>query len=147
MATERFLVCTACVSQEYAGPLFDALKAAVNDSVPLCKCGTKRYLKLIFPFAFSVTPHACRVVRAFLPDQPPSWPDGTGDTVTFYPFLVICESLDAEMRKTAWMPYWHGITSSGNNKPKMKYGQWAPHMDSDILDDLVQQARKVRLLI
>jgi hypothetical protein len=45
----------------------------------------------------------------------------------------------------AWLPYWHIVTYS-DGTTETKYGQWAPHMDCDILANLVNQARRAGFL-
>jgi len=72
------------------------------------------------------------------------WPDDEGGEVTFYPFLIIGESLDSNKQQTAWLPYWHVVAFPDGRRTK--YGQWAPHMDADILVNLVDQARRAGFL-
>ncbi len=146
MATERYVVCASCEAKEWAGRLFDALNNRAMGEPPLCQCGSQRYLEATFPFALGAGVFACKVIGVFRPEWTPDWKDDDGNTVIFRPFLVIGELLDQARRKTAWLPYWHEVAYSDGRVPKMRYGQWAPHMDADILDNLIQQARKAGFL-
>ena len=49
-----------------------------------------------------------------------------GGEVAFYPFLIVCESLDGEKKQTLWLPYWHIVTYADGRPGRTKYGQWAP---------------------
>jgi hypothetical protein len=87
----------------------------------------------------------CKVLAVFLPESRPQWQDD-GGLVTFYPFLVICESLGDEPGQSAWLPYWHVKEYPDGRTSETKYGQWAPHMDADMLADLVNQAQRAGYL-
>jgi hypothetical protein len=142
MPTDRDLICSSCGDKERARRLFDALHDRSRGEPPPCGCGGQRYLKASFPFGLGAGPFACKVLAAFLPE----WDDGAGGKVTFYPFLIIAESLDGENKQTAWLPYWHIVTYADGRAMQTKYGQWAPHMDGDILANLVDQARRAGFL-
>ena len=66
-----------------------------------------------------------------------SWPH--------YPFLVITESLNNEVRN-AWMPYWHVVTFADGRPTETKFGQWAAHLDLELFSDLIEQAHATCLL-
>jgi hypothetical protein len=104
-------------------------------------------LKVDFPFGLGAGTFTCKVLAVFLSQWQPEWDSGDGGTTKFFPFLVICESLDPEHRQTAWLPYWHIVTYTDGRPTQTKYGQWAPHMDADILADLVAQARTAGFLV
>ena len=147
LATDRNYACENCHSAEWAGRLFDALRSRSKSEPPPCQCGGRRFLKIDFSWGLGAGVFSGRVLAVFLPQSRPDWNDGGGGTVEFYPFLVICESLDAEHRQTVWLPYWHIVTYTDGRPPDTKYGQWAPHMDADILSDLIAQARTAGFLV
>jgi hypothetical protein len=142
MATDRHYVCEQCNSVEWAGRLFDALRDRIKSEPSRCECNGRRYLKVDFQWGLGAGNFSGKILAAFLPGSRPAWDDGDGGLVEFFPFLVICESLDAERRTTTWLPYWHIVTYKDGRPTQTKYGQWAPHMDADLLSDLLAQARR-----
>jgi hypothetical protein len=60
-------------------------------------------------------------------------------SVEYLPFLVVVRPLGAK-EDAVWLPYWHRVSDNGH--AKLKYGQWAPYMDSSMFHDLVQRAQK-----
>jgi hypothetical protein len=142
----RDYVCEECGSEEWVGRLFDALHDCSKSKPSPCQCSGRRFLRLSFQWGLGAGTFIGKVLAIFLPESRPRWDSEDGGTVEFYPFLVICESPDAEARQTAWLPYWHLVTYPDGRGPKTKYGQWAPHMDAEILSDLVGQARTAGFL-
>jgi hypothetical protein len=148
MATDRFFVCASCGNEEWAGGLlFEVLRNRARGEPAPCACGGQRYFKVTFPFARDAGRYTCKVVHAFLPEWETKWPDRAGGEVTFYPFLIIGESLNGKNQQTAWLPYWHITTYADGRTMQTRYGQWAPHMDADIFANLVDQARRAGLLV
>ena len=64
--------------------------------------------------------------------------DVDGNTITFYPFLVVVERHGRG--NAIWLPYWH-VVEDGIRRKK-KFGQWAPFMDEKLFVDLIVQARE-----
>ena len=122
MATERLFVCKKCGSSERAGGLFNALDDQTKSGPAPCpKCGSECYLKVTFPFGLGAGKFVGRVLAVFSPKSRPVWRDANRGKIEFYPFLVICESLDAGKQRNVWLPYWHVSRSRGH--AKAKYGQ------------------------
>jgi hypothetical protein len=74
------------------------------------------------------------VLASFHPHQPEEWPCD-GDTVTFYPFLVVTKREGHD--QAVWLPYWHVV--GDGEKVNRKYGQWAPFMKLELFEDLLSQ--------
>jgi len=138
MATIRQYICKNCPPKN-AGRLFDALKKKAKGKILECqKCGMPYdSLRLKFDFALGATNSECTVLDCFLPKDIAKWKDGK-KTVEFYPFLVIVKRHGKE--NATWLPYWHIIKDK--EKKTIKYGQWAPFMDSHLFNSLLEQAKK-----
>jgi hypothetical protein len=149
IATLREFFCGKCNHREWPDGMFDALYGSVREgSPPLCECGSERYLEMQFDFGLEAGPFRAEVIKVFLPKEPPEWEISSGGRVTFYPFLVVVQSLDEKKDRTVWLPYWHIVEHRGSHKePKKKYGQFAPHMDIGLFTDLVDQARESGFLV
>jgi hypothetical protein len=146
MPTERYFVCTKGCPEQWAGRLFDALSAQVENDLAPCSCGAQRYLKVGFPFAFGEKEedhvYWYRVLAAFLPKEACKWKAGDGSKVAYYPFLIVCESLDCpDPHRSIWLPYWH-VVSYPDDTSATKFDQWAPHMETRFFASLIDQARE-----
>jgi len=87
MSTERFHVCPKCGQKSRAGSLFDSLLAVAISKQPACtKCAGTMALHLTFAWGLDAGIFKSVVLDAFLPAKPATWPDKTGQEVTFYPF-------------------------------------------------------------
>jgi hypothetical protein len=107
----------------------------------LClKCKGSVQLRLEFDFALGAQGRNVTALAAFLPDPLNQWTGDKGQKVVFYPFLVITEG---EFGKSVWMPYFHVV---GNEKTKVKYGQYAPCMRICEFECLLKQAREAGYL-
>lgn len=143
MATEKYNVCSvrSCGHREWVARLFDALNDISKGKKSKCsECGGKSYLELEFDFSRGKYPHQCKVLDAFLP-KIDKWTDGKGNKFerSFYPFLVIVQSID-EGYRSVWLPYWH-IDKDRRGKLFYKYGQWASFIRERRFASLVSQAR------
>lgn len=137
MATTRRWRCAKCNSAEPVGRLFDALLAISESRPPKCdSCHTPHELRMEFELGLDASHPRCVVLDAFVPTHLGTWPDGAGNKVTFYPFLVVVRRLGRGM--AVWLPYWHLVEGSHRI---MKYGQWAPFMDLHLFEALLLQAR------
>ena len=138
MASKRDWVCIRCGHSESAPALFDSLLSIAQGNSRRCdRCAGDAELRIDFPFGLDAPDSQCTVCDSFLPEKLESWPDASGKTVTFFPFLVIAERHGRDL--AAWLPYWHVVTD-GDREVK-KYGQWAPFMDFHLFDSLISQAR------
>lgn len=149
MATGRWYSCPNCQRKEWAGSLFQALKWLVKktdehrlgdeclkeDGTLCLKCKSSLQLELKFDFALGAKGKEVTALASFLPDPLPEWKDDNKQRVVFYPFLVITEG---EFGKAVWLPYFHVV---GDEKPRVKYGQWAPYMGIGLFESLLKQAR------
>lgn len=137
MATRRFLVCKQCGPSLARGTLFELLLSRAHGQLHRCpKCDALAALRLNFDFGLNAPDSECTVLDCFAPQQPESWKEKDGSTVTFYPFLVIVRRHGRDL--AAWLPYWH-IVARGHRRTR-KYGQWAPFMDFHLFRDLLAQA-------
>ncbi len=139
MATIRQYICKNCPPKN-AGILFEALEKKAKREIVKCQKCDIPYdsLKLKFDFALGATNSECTVLDCFLPKRIQSWKDEKNKKVEFYPFWVILKRHGKE--NATWLPYWH-IIKEGEIKT-IKYGQWAPFMDSHLFNCLLQQAKK-----
>jgi hypothetical protein len=137
MATERYFVCK-CQQPSAAVRLFDALRDIATGHDRTCpKCETLRELHLVFNFGLEGGSPECRVLAVFAPTGPgATWPTAKGETVTFFPLLVVLESDEQHI----WLPYWHTVEKSG--ELRLKYGQWAPFMSAGTFRNLLDQAHQ-----
>jgi hypothetical protein len=137
MATERYFVCK-CPQPTPAGRLFDALRDIAEGRDLTClRCETSKELHLVFQFGLEGGSPECRVLAVFSPTGPgATWETAEGETVTFFPFLVVLESNEQHV----WLPYWHTVEKSGSLQ--RKYGQWAPFMSPETFRSLLAQARR-----
>jgi hypothetical protein len=140
MATKRYYTCE-CPKPSHPDTLFDALHE-FSVASPKCEvCKATKVLHLDFPFGLGAGLSRCRVLCSLLPRQEPlSWLDDDGQQVKFYPFLVVLED---EHGRGVWLPYWH--VKEGNTR-QYKYGQWAPNLDLELFESLVEQAVEKGLL-
>jgi len=138
VATGRYFICSRCGEKTYPPNLFETLRTfSVSRSV--CgRCGANSELHVVFSFGLEAGRPDCKVLDAFLPENPVSWRQQDMREVTFYPFLVVLQRSDDEGR-CFWLPYWHLVEGIGT--VKRKYGQWAPFMDASLFESLVAQAR------
>lgn len=142
MSSKPTYMCTSCGRMDRAGSLLDALTEVANNVVASClTCGSKRQLKLAFPFAFGASGGACTVLDCFMPAQPDEWtgPEA-GRVFSFRPFLVVLEHDTGE--RSAWWPYWHVDSTAYPYRERKKYGQWASIVSLKTTEDLLSQARK-----
>jgi hypothetical protein len=140
MATARKFRCPSC-GRELAKspPLFKALLRLARRQAPQCEnCQTALQLHLDFDFAMGARHKQAIVLASFLPRSLPEWNDGK---VCFYPFLVILKRVGAG--QAVWLPYWH--VEQDGAKPRRKYGQWAPVMETALFTDLLEQAQEAGL--
>ena len=140
MATDRFYVCPKCQTKTWIPTLFDSLRdhaAGITHSCQTCSNGLN--IELNFSFGLDAGRHPCKVLGTFLPDQIFKWDDVNGNSVEFYPFMVIVESME-EGYSSVWLPYWHLVTNKDGATAK-KYGQWAPFIDSVSYANLLAKAR------
>jgi hypothetical protein len=95
---------------------------------------------LAFSFGLGAGCARCKVLHVSAPveDDLITWTGDAGETVTFYPFLVVLAGTDKEGR-SLWLPYWHTVEKDGSTE--RKYGQWAPFIDDFLFKSLVEQAR------
>jgi hypothetical protein len=139
MGTERFYTCDKCGPTRVSERLFQVLCDHARKGGPPCpRCNGPAALQLGFSFGLNAGDRESTVRDCFLPQELEKWKDTSGDTVTFYPFLVIVDRHQREL--AVWLPYWH--TVEDGHGTKLKYGQWAPFMDEHLFLDLVSQARK-----
>lgn len=139
MATNRYLDCGKCGPTLITISLFEALLDHARHGPPTCpRCHQAAGLRLKFAFGLNAPDSDCTVQECFVPTEPQSWKDAGGNTVTFYPFLVLVHRHGRKI--AAWLPYWHLVEYG--RKTKMKYGQWAPFMDEHLFIDLITQARE-----
>jgi hypothetical protein len=137
MATERYFTCK-CSAPDYCGELFEALHNLAKLPESICpRCGEAKQLHLIFQFGLGAGSPDCKVLAVFSPEEGVSWQTDEGETVTFYPFLVVLES---DERQKIWLPYWHTVEKAGH--VQKKYGQWAPFLDDDAFRSLYAQAQR-----
>ncbi|HET7459787.1 MAG TPA: hypothetical protein VFJ82_01010 [Longimicrobium sp.] len=143
MATERYFVCPTCGDKPWTGKLIDIFREwTEKKSAPICQaCAVPYELRLNFPFSFGADGRM-RVLNVFAPRTPCEWEEAGGKKVSFHPFLVIGETVAANVpEQTAWLPYWH----IHDGRPK--FGQWAPNMDLKYFAELVDQAREHNYLV
>ena len=138
MATDRRIQCKTCGQIVRPTRMFDALLDIARSQLAKCSsCGKDTELHLEFSLGLDAGRRPVRVLGAFT--SPVAWNNINGDRVTFYPFLVVVASTDGEHEsRSVWLPYWHNICSGGTRT--IKYGQWAPFMDSDIFEELYASA-------
>jgi hypothetical protein len=143
MATEWAFHCRRCQKKTQAKTLlYDALLELSKSANNCQECGQAQELHLAFDFGLEAGRRECTVLDVFVPSEPPSWPKQDGKRVTFFPFLVAVEQcIDGNKSRAFWLPYWH-IEQAADGARHTKYGQWAPFMDDDLLESLVQQARR-----
>jgi hypothetical protein len=139
MATIRHYHCAKCPPRR-AGGLFGALLGIAKRGLPDCERCEAPYkgLRLKFDFGLNAGHSECTVLDSFTSKTPQTWRDKKGNSVFFYPFLVVLNR-HGKGRAT-WLPYWH-VIKKGKVEIK-KYGQWAPFMDQHIFHDLITQARR-----
>ena len=147
MATKRIIQCPVCGSSKSRQTLFRTLMRLADDlqARQCAKCASETSFHLQFNFQLGAPDTEFVIAGVFHPRKPQTWlwPDGGGAKVTFYPFLVVLNRKNRE--RATWLPYWHLIERTGK-KPREKYGQWGPLMDSHLFDDLLAQARTAGLL-
>ena len=140
MATHKKYVCSnsKCKKKSKPSRLLDAL-LEFSKAPPKCAdCGTQTDLKLQFELGLGLGETECTVLDVFTPKHPEKW-EYNGDTVRFYPFLVVLRENDGTPR--VWLPYWH-VVETKEGKKKKKYGQWAPFMRERYFKELLSQARE-----
>jgi len=139
MSTSRHSVCKHCGKKVLKDRLFDTLYSFTKGRGFHClECNTSCQLLLEFPFGLNAGSYEYQVIGCYLPDKIQQWKDSKGDTVEFFPFLVILEDTQNK-KKAIWQPYWHGHHQSQNMNPK--YGQWATCMDIEIYKQLLEKAK------
>lgn len=140
MATDRFYICTRCQTKTWIPTLFDALRDQAEGVTHSCQtCSKGLDIELHFSFGMDAGRHPCKVLEAYLPDDIYTWCDVNGNSVEFYPFMVIVESME-EGYSSVWLPYWH-LVNKKNGTIEKKYGQWAPFIDLDSYASLLAKAR------
>ena len=86
--------------------LFDTLynftKAAPE---PCLVCGGARDLRVTLDFQLGAGDSDYKIISALLPEKLESWLGEEQEEVTFYPFLVVLETVEG--KQFCWMPYWH----------------------------------------
>jgi DNA-directed RNA polymerase subunit RPC12/RpoP len=141
MASKVYYGCVKCQQQTPAGNLFDALLEISKGVESRCAtCGEERQLHKIFDFGLGALRPDFKLLHAVCPreNELVAW-EQDGGWITFYPFLVIMESVD-EKSRAFWLPYWH-IVDRGGTKQR-KYGQFAPFLEEPIFKSLLAQARE-----
>lgn len=133
MSTQRYWYCSKCGKKAKVPFLFDALFRFVGVRPTCDHCSATKELHLDFDFGLGATGAKCTVRDVFRPPDPPSWKH-EGETVTYYPFLVVLE--DEEREQCFWLPYWHV------HGTRRKFGQWAPFMNARLFRSLLDQARE-----
>jgi hypothetical protein len=140
VGTSRYFVCKKCNKREWAGSLFDALRAIANDKGPDClQCSSPRRLELGFTFGLGLGSYEYHVVDCYLPDRITTWNDKEDCKVEFFPFLIILKGSQTE-ETDIWLPYWHLHHRLGGIRTK--YGQWAPFMNIMTYKQLQAKAQK-----
>ena len=135
----QYLRCTQCHKkypehQKLFDTLYDFQKAAPEDCP---SCGGARELHVTLDFQLGTGDGDFKVVSAFLPDKLESWLGEQEEEVTFYPFLVVLQSV-GDKKQFSWMPYWH-VTGK-----EARYGQHALCLDHAQFNSLIEQAQKKR---
>ena len=140
MSTSRYFACKKCSKKEWAGKLFNALRAsAEGESFDCPECNSLRQLELTFTFGLGAGSYEYHVVDCYLPDDITTWEDGEGCKVEFFPFLVVLGG--TQHTETAiWLPYWH--LHYRPDKVRTKYGQWAPIMNIATYKQLQAKAQR-----
>ena len=146
MATEWGFKCTNDQCGNNAGwwdgtTMFEMLKNRAEElDYPTCdKCGHHSDIRLGFEFGLEG-----KLLDCFYPSanfqHALEWRGRYNQKWKYYPFLVLIDPDDKETwgLTYSWLPYWHVV---GRAEEK-KYGQWAPCLSSDILADLLRQARE-----
>jgi len=147
MATNYHFQCPTCGKGHWPGGLHEVFARWTREGGAwTCEeCDAPYHFYLTFPFAFGADGRV-RMVDIFKPKTSCVWTDpGTGHRIEYHPYLAIGETLDATPKLTAWLPYWHSDEHGG--RTKMKFGQWAPHMDLQLFAELVDQAREKKHLV